>query len=404
MKLLSKRCVARAPRPGTLLYELLFNRRASGNGKMRMRMLDISDDIPDRLEIAFSEDGGQSWPQSLPIQLSQKRPDGVLRRFFGDWFVDPSNDRQILFILEALFSGDLAVEGYSKYYLRYRTSDDGGLSALVDEQVIQDGYTAEHPLPGQWVGHNGLTTPGGNSTLRLPDGKLLVATNRTVLGPDGKWWNPGNSYGFFEVLMLFGRWSGRRIGAIDWTAGPTIGIDPSRTTRGLSEPTLALMDDGRILMVARGSNESSRGVHQDIGTHKWKCVSTDGGATWSGPEPWTYEDGSTFYSSSSISTFLQHSNGQTYWIGHISPVNCQGNHPRDHLYIARVDPTSLGLIRDSVFLIDSRQPDEPPLQISCLIRAHEDRPTGEIVVNAPRYLLQSAVQWGGDSYEYRLSP
>jgi len=369
---------------------------------MRVRTLDVANDILDQLEISFSEDNGKTFPESLPVQMGKKLPDGILRSAFCDAYVDPSNDRQIIITAEGLFKNDDPIEGMSSYYLRYRTSEDGGRTAMVDEPIVQAGYTRQHPLPGQWLGSNGACNSGGSCIIRLSDGRLLFASVRTVLGPDGKFWDPLHANGFFEIVMLFGRWSQTRPGAIDWQAGPVIAINPERSMRGIFEPTVALMDDGRILMIARGSNESGDDREYRLPSHKWKSVSSDGGATWSYPEPWTYEDGTPFYSPSSISTFLRHSNGRLYWLGNLSEKNCQGNLPRDHLYIGEVDPRTLGLIRDSVMLIDRREEGEPPVQISCMLFAHEDRETGEIVVNVPRFEQQSADVWGGDSYEYRL--
>jgi hypothetical protein len=403
MKRVSKRRTHSAPRPGTLAYEFQFYSRPSGLDKTRIRALDVAGDILDQLEIAFSEDNGRTFPESLPVQMGQQTSQGILRRSFVDLFVDPSNGRQIIIMLDGLFTSDNPIEGMSNYYLRYRTSEDGGRTAMVDEPIVQAGHNAAHPMPGQWVGSNGACNSGGSSIIRLPDGKLLYAAVRTVLGPDGKFWDPLHADGFFEIVVLFGRWSETRRGAIDWRAGPVIDISPDRSMRGIFEPTVALMDDGRILMVSRGSNESGDDRTHLLPSHKWMCVSSDGGATWTDPAPWTYEDGSPFFSSSSISSFLRHSNRKLFWIGHVSDENCRGNLPRDHLYIGRVDPCSLGLIRDSITLIDRRENGDRPVQISCAIFAHEDRETGEVVVNVPRFEQQTEEQWGGDCYEYRLS-
>ena len=67
--------------------------------------------------------------------------------------------------------------------------------------------------------------------------------------------------------------------------------------------------------------------------YRWASWSKDGGRTWTAPEPWTYEDGTNFFSPSSCSQLVPHSSGRLFWIGNIAPTNAEGNRPRYPLVI-----------------------------------------------------------------------
>jgi hypothetical protein len=159
------------------------------------------------------------------------------------------------------------------------------------------------------------------------------------------------------------------------------------------------MPDGRILMIVRGSNET---MLEKPGA-KWYSISADEGATWTAPQPWTDTDGALCYSPSSCSQLLQHSNGNYYWLGNLTPENPQGSYPRYPLVVAQVDPHSLKLIRESVFIIDTSQPgEELPVMLSSFV-AHEDRETGDILVYLSRVFPDAPSNfWTSTAYLYRI--
>ena len=135
---------------------------------------------------------------------------------------------------------------------------------------------------------------------------------------------------------------------INWNLSQPVVGDPAKVTRGMDEPTLAEMPDGRILMVCRGSNDTK----PSLPGYKWYSVSSDDGSTWTTPSPWTYSDGSSFYSPSSCSQLVETSQGKYFWIGNIVPNNPSGNLPRYPLVIGEVDPATMLLEKDTVTTID----------------------------------------------------
>jgi hypothetical protein len=334
---------------------------------------------------ARSTDNGVTWK---PFEIKPPLKDGLhenYRRNPHPGFVDPVNGR-LLTVMLALDLPEVPINaheppvGQAAYYLRYRVSTDQGKTFLFDEPIVQKGYTQANPFPDVRIGHNGIYLGDtGCRPIRTSKGLILVPAQAGVAGPDGKLINPGGGHTWTDVRVLIGNWLPD--GHIEWDSAERVSGDPAKTTRGMIEPTLAELSDGRILMVMRGSND----VKPDLPGTKWYSISTDGGYHWSTPEPWRYSDGTSFFSPSSMSQILRHSNGRLYWLGNISPANPRGNRPRYPLVIGEIDPASGMLIKDSVITIDDIQPeDRGDVNLSNFF-AFEDRETGDIVLPMRRH-------------------
>ena len=150
-------------------------------------------------------------------------------------------------------------------------------------------------------------------------------------------------------------------------------------------------------MVVRGSNDRK----PELPGYRWRAISRDGGRTWTKPEPWTYHDGSPFYSPSACSQLLRHSNGRLYWLGNISPQNPRGNRPRYPFIIGEVDNDSGLLRRDTIRVIDDRRPEEPEILMLSNFYAREDRKSGGIALHMTR-LAALADGWEGDALLYTI--
>jgi BNR repeat-like domain len=332
----------------------------------------------------LSRDGGRTWtPLTQTSDFATKLPRGFRREPFPG--VLDSKTGRIVCVANALDTKDLdpkIVEppiALKSYYLRYQVSTDAGRTWLLDEPIVQTGHTVANPLDGVWVGKNGVFLGDiGCAPIFTRRGELLVPAQVCPLGEDGKLANPGGGFTYTDVLVLIGRWGDDH--RLNWEVSQRVVGDPKRSTRGMIEPTLAELPDGRIMMVMRGSNDRKT----ELPSHKWLSVSDDGGRRWTKPQPWTYASGAPFFSPSSMSQLLPHSSGRIYWIGNLTPDNCQGNRPRWPLVIGEVDAKSLGLIESSVLTIDTRRPDDPKQIDISHFRGIEDRQTGEIVVSVPR--------------------
>jgi hypothetical protein len=338
----------------------------------------------------YSPDNGRTWAtRPATPDFDRALPHGYRRDTFP-LFVDPANGRivQLVPSLDTPGLDPRIVEppvALEAYYLRYRVSIDGGRTFLFDDPIVQKGKTPENPFDGVYRGKNGIFMGDvGSEILRTRAGQLIVPAQACKLGPDGKLWNPGGGWTYTDVIMILGSW--RADNRIEWEVAPPIEGDPARSTRGMIEPTLAEMPDGRLLCVMRGSNGGSKDPDWRLPSYKWYAVSRDGGRHWSKPQPWTYDDGTPFFSPSSMSQLLTHSSGRCFWLGNVSPSNCRANDPRYPLVIGEVDRRTLKLIKNSVLPMDTKRPEEAGLNLSHWW-GFEDRATHDIVVAGARYGL-----------------
>jgi hypothetical protein len=340
---------------------------------------------------ARSTDDGRSWISAEPKPDFQAGLPPNFRRSPYPGFVDPVSN-QLLCVVFAMDRPDVdkkvvePEETGTDSYIRYRVSIDQGKTFLFDEPVIQKGdYNFKHPLDGLYLGKNAIFLGDeGCVPIRTQRGNILVPTQITVLNAEGKLDNFGGGWDYYHCLMLIGTW--KKDHRLDWQVSEQIKADPTRTVRGLYEPTLAEMPDGRILCVMRGSNGHKKDPAHQLPGRKWHSISTDGGFHWSKPEPWRYSDGETFFSPASMSQLITHSNGRYYWIGNICPTNSQANSPRWPLVIGEVDPKSMMLIKESVITIDTRLANEPEGMTLSNFHAFEDRPSGDIILPMQRWL------------------
>jgi len=338
----------------------------------------------------YSPDNGRTWePMKSNLDFDSDLPYGYRRSPHSPW-LDPVNGN-ILMLLNCMDTPGKDPHAHEPrwqwyyYYLRYRVSTDGGRTWLLDEPIVQQGeeYSPKHPIDGVHITKNCFFLgDSGSQPIRTREGTVLVPMQTPPLDPDGKGFhNPGGGWYWLDSMVLIGRWT--EDNHIVWDASKPIKGDGDRTSRGLYEPTLAQMSEGNILCVMRGSNGGGKDRNYKWPSYKWKCVSKDGGYTWSEPDPWRYADGEPFFSPASMSELFTHSNGRTYWIGNLSESNCRANHPRWPLVIGEVDPKTNGLIRESVFVIDTKQPDERDVNLSHW-HSYEDRETGDIIIPTTR--------------------
>ncbi len=338
-----------------------------------------------------SKDNGQTWASSAPKPDFRAGLPYGYRRNAVTSVVDPKNGRLVT-IVNALDTPGLDPKigeppiALKTYYLRYRVSQDSGRTWIFEEPIVQAGkYTTVHPFDDLWIGKNCIFLGDcGDIPIVTRSGRILVPAQMTIAGQNGELANPGRGWTYTDVVILIGTWTDAS--RLVWNASQRIQADPKRSTRGMIEPTLAEFADGRILVVMRGSNGGKLDGNCQLPSHKWFSVSTDDGETWTKPEPWTYEDGKPFFSPSSMSALFKHSSGRCFWAGNLSTENCKGNSPRWPLVVGEVDSEDLRLIRASVLVIDTKQPEDQArgrLDLSHFTLL-EDRKTKQIILVVPR--------------------
>lgn len=403
MRLTAREVFWKAVKPGALIYGDSFYTRPAGLEKMCRRAVETKSDLIDAFEYGFSSDNGRTWSPLLEAKVYERLPDGgTVRRHIMPGFVDPPTGRLLTLYNEARMANDDPIgDGMTQTFLKYRVSLDGGRTDAVDERIVQRGHTPERPLRGVTVGRNAVMLGDcGSETVRTRGGRLLVPVQVCPVGPDGNYVNPGGGYSYHEAAVLIGRWlEGGPDPRIEWDLSPYIANDPAKSTRGAVEPTIAQADDGRVLMCLRGSND----VKPHLPGYRWWTVSHDEGDSWEPVRPWTYDDGTPFFSPSSMSQLLRHSSGRLYWLGNISESNPRGNSPRYPLVIGSVDPSSLLLRKEGLFVVDTRAAGEAEGMTLSNFHAHEDRATGDILLHMSRWMTRGPDDWTTDALLYRIA-
>jgi len=397
---LREKSVCCAERNNACAYESVYYLSATDGDMVRVRIIEIGDDIYDNCFVAYSSDHGRNWTEDEPYQVSKRTDEGTVRWNFGNAAADPFTGRVVVLFTQSLLPHDENLECLSSSFPLCRVSQDCGKTWLFEERIIQsdddETYSPEHPIKSIWVGKNAVHF--ANEPFFCSSEKLIVPVQTTRLNPDGTLYCPPGALSFHELMILIGSW--RTDGRLDWQASEKVILEADVSTRGLAEGAVAEMPDGRFLMVMRGSNDGN----PKLPSRKWYCVSDDGCHTWSPVQPWGYDDGELFYSPAAWSTIVKHSNGRYYWFGNICSENPVGNNPRYPVVAGIIDPERLLLIRDSVTVIDTRTKDDPREIYLSNFGVYEERPSGDMVMRMPRLWVDDDRNIRGDAYLYRIEP
>jgi hypothetical protein len=380
-----------SPKPGTAIISCAWYTRKSGGEMTSIEQRWSRSDTIDVSYYRHSRDHGHTWSAPVEHATGEKRPEGMLRRHPRAAWVDPRNGRLVEFWVEGVLPSDDPLEGMRQWNIYYTV--DGGPA----QQVIHRGaeFGPRHPLPGVWTGKNSVMI-GDMPCRPLAVGRhqILLPGGTTPLTEDGKLYNPTGAYTYHDAAILIATWHGKKL---EWEMGDPIQADPVRATRGMDEPTLAQLADGRLLVVMRGSNDK----RPELPSYRWHSFSSDGGRHWTKPAPWTYTNGEPFFSPSACSQLLAHSNGKLYWLGNITPENPKGNRPRYPFVMGEVDLRTGLLKRESIRVIDDKGPDDDPLLTLSNFFAREDRESGGIALHMTR-LVAAPTGWRGDALLYRI--
>ncbi len=176
-------------------------------------------------------------------------------------------------------------------------------------------------------------------------------------------------------------------------------VSDTISSRGLLEPDATVLNDGKILIVCRGSDTPT------TAGRKWMTWSDDEGKTIHPVEELRYASGKRFYSPSSIHRFIRSTKtGTLYWIANITPDPPSRNSPRYPLYIGEIDEERMGVIESSLVEIDNRREgDSEVLQLSNF-HVIEDRETLDFEIYLTRLVRSRDVEEQSHIYRYRFTP
>lgn len=307
-----------------------------------------------------SEDNGETWQErgifDLPYQAAHERH--MMRKITGDCLYDEQARVLVRIGTEMLWENGNFLSLFKKRRLFYTLSFDNGESWSDAITIVQhqEGFDRDRMFPGVEYGKNMITSLMKAHQIRSPgpnQGKLAIGVQIQLTDSDGQLFNP-TGMGFFRSACLLGSWNPDKL-RYDWELSPGFAeVEPEESTRGVFEPVIQELDNGRLIMVLRGSNSKR---HDTIPGTKFICFSDDQGMTWSRPARLRYEDGELMYSSSCCPGLIRDRLGRLFFIGVINPDNPNGNLPRYPLCIASLHPETLTVRRDSVTVIDTRRPE-----------------------------------------------
>jgi hypothetical protein len=345
-----------------------------GLERMEIHAEEARVDVPSGCLMRLSVDNGRTWSAFEPLPATLSHPAGVeVWEGSGPRTFDPVAGvlvegwlRQIQQAVAAEagppppwvappLEGDRVPEGAGtrqasycigkRYndFAYYRLSRDFGRTWSPPRQfVYEEGeeFDPADPLKPAFLKRNQAYF---GSNFARHSGRLVHCLVHTSVPGD----LPHNRRG---SLCAAGAWDAEA-GDYRWTCGRAVTVPEEVSAGGLDEPSLAELRDGRLLAVWRGTNTRT------TDGRKWFSTSEDGGMTLSPVRELAFDDGSRFYSPSSIHHLIRHSvTGRLYWIGNISEVPPRGNWPRYPLVIAEVDEDRPAIRRSTVSVIDTRAP------------------------------------------------
>ncbi|MBN2882784.1 MAG: exo-alpha-sialidase [Clostridia bacterium] len=405
MKLIEKKLFTEQPDKTTGVLSMAAHCSIDGKLMKYSTYTGASDAFRDS-EISFSEDNGATFHNKRSDRTRWKTEKGMMTRYFKLTALDRRSDRFYMFYNRGLLPSDRPHDGLQNWQMYYNMSEDGGETIEFEEPLIMIGdYSIDHPIEGVYIGKNNFMVGDWPcEPILTDDGRILLAVQCTMFNEKGEIYNPGGGYTYQYSVLLHGRFL--EDGRIEWfDISNRIEGDPLKTTRGTIEPSVAMMPDGRILMVLRGSNGGALDSEFKIPGYRWYSVSYDGGRTFRQPEPWKYDNGEVFHSPSSCSKLLAHSNGNYYWIGNICEGNSRANMPRNPLCICEIDLNSLYLKKHTKYDFLNRENHQFEDVTFSNFHAAEERGTGDIIVFCTAFWQDKINMYkNSDSYMYRLRP
>jgi len=359
----------------------------------------------------FSNDNGKTWSKPMEIKTEKILQNGTFRNYERSPIVDAKRNLLISFSIRGILPTDNPLEGLKWWYVCYAVSKDNGKTNFIDKRVILEGkeFNEKHPVNDVYEGKNSVMM---GDTTELPiitnyqnndkdNDCILLPVQITPIGPNGEYYNPGGGYTFHYCAVIKGKI--QNDGDIKWISiSNKIENKPSESTRGAIEPTIIELKDGRILMVLRGSNGGEKDIEHQIPGYRWYSVSKDGGNSFSKPKPWAFDNEEKFFSPSSCSQLIKHSNGKIYWIGNISKSNPKANMPRNPIYICEVNQNNLLLKKQTLCEIDRVKQNQSKDTTFSNFYVREDKKTKRVIVHITAFHEKKDNIFGSDAYIYEL--
>lgn len=360
-----------------------------------------------------SEDNGATWSEWETLQEACPRQNDCTRaeHVFASVY-NPAAGHTIQFSIQEVFlkAGPEALHEYFQTgqdtfvdHVIYHISDDEGRS-WSDARILRYEPGPEFD-PNDWANAEYLRSNrmyGGYSATLTREGTIVFPSGCIPMTIQYR----GEEQQVSGARVFVGRWD-PQAGEYTWEVSEPLAMPLQQSGRGIAEPCIEELTDGRLLMIMRGSTDVHppvEGVTVESPGRHWHSLSENGGRTWSEIQDLRYDTGEQFYSPCSFGRLLRHSNGKLYWFGNICPDPPQGSFPRDPLVMAEVDESIPALKKNTVTILDQREEDKPLHERFQLSNFHllENRQTHEIELVMNRYGEDPEHWLKANTYLYRL--
>lgn len=281
-------------------------------------------------------------------------------------------------------SNDNGVTWHSTEKLTYEKEPDCNDGEIVLEQL------ALNEMMGTFNTRT-VITPSGNIVhpVMIESGKLGTAK-----------YNPDSIYDIvYCILVMIGQWDSDAKKYI-WSCSEPLSVSPDMSRRGVFEPFIVCLEDGRLMLDLRGSNTDK------TPGRRWYSISNDEGFTWSKVTDLKYDTGEQIYAPSAMSQLIRSSGtGKLYWIGNITDLPPDGNLPRHPLVLAQVkedDSGRVAFVKDSVTVIDKKSVgDSDFLQLSNF-KIIENRESYEFELFLTRFMGKGENDYTSHVFKYSI--
>jgi len=410
-----------SPRPGVSPV-VRFQYLGDGLRLREFRFEQGKSDLTEKGMARFSDDNGRNWTPFVPPDTGS----GPLRQnensvAVASWAIqfDPVSRRTIEMVFQRVFLGEPSDilkkywKGEKKFYdhMTYRLSaDDGRTWTKQRPMVYESGAQFD---PNNWANPAYLPSNemyGSYDITVLRNGQIAYPASIRVAYQDDeedlkvcanvpKYTAPVPGY-VGGVSCFLGKWNESKED-YEWTHSKPVFVARRISTRGLSEPVIAELKDGTLLLEMRGSNAGLDPLKYP--GRKWMSLSKDGGKNWSAVTDLRYDTGEQFYAPSTLAKFIRsRKTGALYWVGNISRGPAKGNLPRYPLYIAEVDEKIPALKKSTLTVIDDRSPEDTKAVQFSNFSLNENRETLDLEIYLSRFGENKGHVFSANAYKYTL--
>jgi hypothetical protein len=326
-----------------------------------------------------SDDNGRTWREQPDFYNEDPRTPNTTHRHVPIHLLHPQRD--VLLSFHGTFETDLTQSMFARGNRRQRTcrmwwqiSRDRGDTWSEPTQIIDSrpGHEATHWAPGITFEENGAISDLATPRV-LDDGSIVLGLTALNVKREGE----ADVEGGHGVRFAHGWFEGD---TLQWRIGDLLSVSPAQSSRGLCEPTVTSLGGHRLFCAMRSQGDEARGIFST----RFTAVSDDAGMTWSAPEPLRYDTGDIVWTPASLSAFVTSSRtGETYWLANILPGPVHGQMPRYPLCIARFDRERRCIVKDSVRLIQDREPRLPEQVRYTNWGVYEERGSGDLMLTLP---------------------